>query len=193
MDETAVKKLIDDALAAGLKTGLNQFQEFFKKELAPIASRLDEFEAVVTEPAPPAEKPETSAANPETAALLERIAKMERVEQDRQAELSRMKFDSTLTNTLAKHSPLHGDVVKELLAARYSAQAVEKNGEWYLPNGSKLAEEVDSFFKSDAGQHFIANPSGQSLGTTTSSKPAATQKSFKELTSDEMLAEWSLG
>lgn len=192
MDETAVKKLIDDALAAGLKTGLKQFQEFFKKELAPIASRLDEFEAVVTEPSPPAEKPEASAANPETAALLERIAKMERVEQDRQAELARMKFDSTLTSTLAKHSPLHGDVVKELLAARYSAQAVEKNGEWYLPNGSKLAEEVDSFFKSDAGQHFIANPSGQSLGTTTSSKPPTTQKSLKELTSDEMMAEWSI-
>jgi hypothetical protein len=193
MTEDEIKKIIEAtvqaAIAPALKSGLEQFADHFKKELAPIAARLDEFEAIVTEPDPTPDKPDAGKpAAPETAALIERLAKMERLEEGRQAELRSMKLEAALGSAVGKHNPLHQDIVKEILSTRYGSKAVEKDGEWYLPNGSKLGEEVDSFFGSEAGQHFIANPAGKSLGTQAAKQPSAAPKSPKDLSSDEMLA-----
>lgn len=194
MDEAQIQQYINAAMTSGLKSALGEFKSYFTEQISPINERLSQFEAA---PQPEAAKPNPEAqgnqGNPETAALMERLAKMEKLEQSRQAELRQMKLDSALGSAVGKHNPMHGDMVKELLATRYGAKAVEKDGEWYLPNGSKLNEEVDSFFGSDAGQHFLSNPSGQSLGTATAKAPNAPQKSFKDLTSDEMMADisWS--
>ena len=193
MDETQIQSYINAALTSGLKSALGEFKSYFTEQINPINERLSQFE-VATAPQPdkvPAV--EATPASPETSALMERLAKMEKLEMSRQAELHQMKLDSALGTAVGKHNPMHGDMVKELLANRYGAKAVEKDGEWYLPNGSKLAEEVDSFFGSDAGMHFLSNPSGQSLGTSTTKSPAAPQKSAKDMTSDEMMADvvWS--
>lgn len=195
MDETQIQEYINKAMTSGLKSALGEFKSYFNEQLNPISERLSQFEVATV----PQEKQDTTQespatqGSPETAALMERLAKMEKLEQSRQVELRQMKLDSALGTAVGKHSPMHGDMVKELLANRYGSKAVEKDGEWYLPNGSKLDEEVDSFFSSDAGMHFISNPSGQSLGTQTTKTPQAATKSFKDLSSDEMMADisWS--
>jgi hypothetical protein len=187
--KSLIEVTVQASIAPALKSGLAQFADHFKKELAPIAARLDEFEAIVTEPDPTPDKADTGKpAAPETAALMERLAKMEQLEQSRQAELRSMKLETALGSAVGKHNPLHQDIVKEILSTRYGSKAVEKDGEWYLPNGSKLGEEVDTFFATEAGQHFITNPAGTSLGTQSAKQPATTPKSAKDMTSDEMLA-----
>lgn len=192
MDEAAIKALIDQAIASGLKSGLDSFKSYFGEQLTPIKEQLGQFEVALTEPEPkPQEIPEATK-SPETAALMERLAKMEKLEQERQAELRQMKFDGALSKTLGKHNPMHQEMVKELLANRYNSKAVEKDGEWYLPNGSKLSEEVDSFFTSDVGQHFVANPSGQNVGVPSSRSVPTPGKSTKDLTSDDMFADFTL-
>ena len=189
MTEDEVQKYINAALTSGLKSALGEFKSYFTEQINPINDRLSQFE-VATAPQPDkAPALEATPASPETSALMERLAKMEKLEQSRQAELHQMKLDSALGSAIGKHNPMHSDMVKELLATRYSSTAVEKDKEWYLPNGSKLAEEVDSFFGSDAGMHFLSNPSGQSLGTSTTKSPVAPAKSSKDMTSDEMMAD----
>jgi hypothetical protein len=77
-------------------------------------------------------------------------------------------------------------MLKELLSNRYGSKAVEKDGQWYLPSGAKLSEEVDGFFKSDMGQHFISNPAvggGTVASTSVSNAPKGTA------TSDDMFAD----
>lgn len=191
MTPEEVQSYINTAMASGLKSALGEFKSYFTEQINPINERLSQFESAPASQEQP--DPVESQGNPETAALMERLAKMEKLEQSRQVELRQMKLDSALGSAVGKHNPMHGDMVKELLANRYGAKAIEKDGEWYLPNGSKLNEEVDSFFSSDAGQHFISNPSGQSLGTSTAKPPNAPPRSMKDLTSDEMMSDISWG
>lgn len=188
MDEEQVKKLIDSALTAGLKQGFQEFREFFKGELQtsikPIQETLAGYE-VATEPQhqPSGDLP------PEYSALIERLAKMEQLEQQRQQELRDLKFNQFLNKSLAQHNPLHSELVAELLTNRYKAQAIEKDGQWLLPNGSTLAEEVSSFFKSDTGLHFLPNPSQQGGELPESGKPQTSGKAEPSL--EEMLADMS--
>ena len=186
------QEAINQAITAGLKSGLGEFKKHFTAELSPIHERLLQFEAVITDPATPDPTQPTESANPETSALMERIAKMEQAEQSRLAELRQMKLSNALGQAVGKHSPLHQDLVTELLSNRYGAKAIEKDGEWYLPNGSKLGEEIDSFFNSEAGLHFVKNPANASLGAESSSPTRAPEKSVKDVTSDDMFADWVL-
>jgi hypothetical protein len=119
---------------------------------------------------------------------MERLAKMEKAEQVRTAELQQMKLNAALGSAVSKYNPMHQELVKELLGNRYGTKAFEKDGEYYLPNGAKLGEEIDSFFGSEVGQHFLSNPSNASVGTKPSSTlPVVPKKSLKDLTSEEML------
>ena len=191
MDE-ATKLYLDEALANVLKGALKELKKDLTTQMsasiAPINERLAQYEMTTA----PQEKVDPSVTTtPETAALLERLQRMEKVEQERVVELQKLKFDGALNKLLGNHSPIHGDMVRELLANRYN-KAIEKNGEWYLPNGSKLSEEVEGFFSSDAGRHFVANPAGQTLDSHLSSKVSATSKSSKEISSDDMLQDWIL-
>lgn len=189
MTPEEIQSYINAAMTSGLKSALGEFKSYFTEQINPINERLSQFE-VATAPQPDkALATDASPASPETSALMERLAKMEKLEMSRQVELHQMKLDQALGSAVGKHNPMHGDMIKELLATRYGAKAVQKDGEWYLPNGSKLAEEVDSFFSSDAGMHFLSNPSGQSLGTSTTKSPTAPQKSAKDMTSDDMMAD----
>lgn len=193
MTPEEIQAYINTAMTSGLKSALGEFKNHFAELVNPINERLSQFEVATA----PLENPKDAASgatpshNPETAALMERLAKMEKVEVARQAELRQMKLDNALGSAVGKHNPLHVDMVRELLANRYGAKAIEKDGEWYLPNGSKLNEEVDNFFGSDAGMHFLSNPSGQSLGTTATKPPNAPQRGYKDLTAEEMLADMS--
>lgn len=199
MTPEEIQNYINNALASGLKTALSEFQEYFKAELGPVNERLAQFEEALTAPSDPGQpvNPATSQnltdPDPASKVLMDRIAGLEKAEANRLEELRTMKLDSALISAVGKHNPLHLETVTELLANRYKAKAVEKNGEWYLPGGAKLAEEVDSFFKSESGSHFLPNPSGQSLGSaSTNSKVAVGNKSLKDLTAEEMLTDWVL-
>lgn len=168
-EKAEMQAYINEAMASGLKGAFKEFRGHFQEQLSPIAERLNAFEAASNpEPSPNVPVGESGDASPQTQALMERLAKMERQEVSRQEELKAYKFQGELTSTIGKHNPLHGEMVKELLNSRYGSTAVEKDGQWYLPNGSKLSEEVESFFKSDAGQHFVPNPSGKSANVVNS-------------------------
>jgi hypothetical protein len=185
------KDYLDTALTSALKGSLGEFQKYFKEQLSPINERLSAFEAVT--PATPPASPGTPETPESTeSALLARLAQLEASELSRVEELKQMKLDKALGDSVGKHNPLHADVVRELLATRYGSKAVEKNGEWYLPNGSKLSEEVDTFFGSEAGLHFLPNPAGESLGTKATKAPAASGKAAKDITSDDMFEDWTL-
>ena len=187
MTPEEIQKYINDAMSAGLRGAFQEFRGHFQEQLAPIAERLNAFEAGSTPSAPNvSDSRESAGTNPETHALMERLAKMEKQELVRQEELRAYKFQGELGSTIGKHSPLHSDLVKELLNSRYASTAVEKDGQWYLPNGSKLSEEVEGFFKSEVGQHFMANPSGKSANVTASSA-VGNSLPKGELTSAEMM------
>lgn len=185
MDEAAILKLIDTALGASLKSAFSDFRAHFSEQLSPINDRLAQFEAG-TPPAQEAPDDNVPSSNPETAALMQRLAKMEQQEIVRQDELKAYKFGNDLSSAIGKYSPLHGDTVKELLATRYQGKAIEKDGQWYLPSGSKLTEEVDSFFKSDIGLHFTANPAvgGGSVGSKTTPAAQKADASVEDMLAD---------
>lgn len=190
-----IQAYINEAMSAGLKSALSEFSAHFKSELGPVLSRLDAIEEIATTPQVLGkEDPEVLGSDPETAALLQRIQKMEKIEQERQDEMSRMKFAGALDKAVGKHNPQFGQDIKDLLALRLGT-AIEKAGEWYLPSGSKLAEEVDTFFASDIGKHFLANPAGQGIGGpggVTVGLGALPPKDPKDITAEEMLKDWVL-
>lgn len=194
MDKDEIQQYINQAMTAGLKSAFGEFQGYFKEQLkesiSPIQAKLMEFD-VVPEPTVPAPEDKPLTGSPETDALMQRIAKMEAAEQARLVELKQYKFTNELASAVSKYDPLHQDIAKELLTARYAGQAIEKDGSWYLKNGNKLTEEIDGFFKSEAGQHFIKNPAGASSGAKSSSKLPVDQ-SNPNPSSDEMLADWTL-
>lgn len=184
MDEESVLKLINTALGSSLKSAFAEFRSYTNEQLKPISEKLASFEVAPQEP----EVPEAAQGNasPEMAALTARLAAMEKQEVDRQAEVKAYKFSNDLGSSISKHNPLHAEMVKEVLSNRYGSKAVEKDGEWYLPSGSKVSEEVESFFKSDVGQHFTANPAVGG-GTVAGTKPADSPKGA--VSSNDMLAD----
>jgi hypothetical protein len=188
MDEAQIQEYINKAITSGLRGALGEFKGYFTEQLSPINERLSQFEAASAAPTPAAK--EQDPASPLNAALMERLAKMEKAEQARTAELHQMKINAALGNAVGKYNPMHQELVKELLTSRYGAKAFEKEGEYYLPNGAKLGEEIDSFFGSEVGQHFLANPSNSSVGAKPSGKlPSTPKKSIKDMTAEEMMLE----
>lgn len=183
MDETQVLALINTALGSSLKSAFAEFRSYTNEQLKPISEKLASFEVA---PLEPEVLSDPGSASPEMAALTARLAAMEKQESDRQAEVKAYKFSNDLGASISKVNPLHSELVKELLSSRYSSKAVEKDGEWYLPSGAKVSEEVEGFFKSDIGQHFIANPAVGG-GTVPSVKTGDVPKA--PATADDMLAD----
>lgn len=190
MDEEQVRKLIEASLAPAIKGAFAEFRGYFQEQLEPISSRLSEFE-VQSAPAPSEPKQNKSAegSDPALSALTARLAQMEKMEADRQQELRSYKFDNHLSSSIGKYDAIHGDLVKELLSTRYGSKTVEKEGKYYTPTGSTLDEEIDGFFKSEAGSHFLKAPVTAS-GNQQSSK--ATNTGTKaEPSLDDMLSDMS--
>jgi hypothetical protein len=186
MDEAQVLALIDKALGASLKSAFGEFRNYTAEQMKPLLAKLEEFEVAGSTPSAADEPVAPGASSPEMSALMSRLATMEKQEQDRQAEVKAYKFSNDLGSQVSKFSPIHGDMVKELLSSRYGSKAVEKDGEWYLPSGTKLSEEVDSFFKSETGQHFISNPA---VGGGTQSSTSVQNAPKGKVTSDDMFAD----
>lgn len=120
---------------------------------------------------------------PKDDVLSSRLAKLEKQlkesterEKARELEAQQLRFSNSLSNALAgKGNVLHQRLVAELLENRLKSGAVEKDGEWYAKDGSKISEAVEAFFSSDEGLHFL--PSNhqngtQTPGTKTPSTPA---------------------
>jgi hypothetical protein len=193
MDEAQVKALIDTAIATGLKSGLASFQAHYTKQIeelvAPIAARLDEFEVITEqEKQPAAAEPKDS---PEVRALMKRLEDMENRDRAREEELKSSRLSQALSKHIGGRSPLHAEAVTELLSKRVD-KAVEKDGEWYLPSGLKLSEEVDNFFNSPVGLHFTANPvKGSTSDAGGTRATGGTKKDPKDVTLDDMLADFS--
>lgn len=187
MDEEQVKKLIEASLAPAIRGAFQEFRGYFQEQLEPISSRLSEFE-VATQPEPTKASKSTEApTDPALSALTARLAQMEKMEADRQQELRSYKLDNHLSSSVGKYDAIHGDLVKELLSNRYGSKVVEKEGKYYTPSGSTLDEEIEGFFKSEAGSHFLKAPVTAS-GNQQSSK--ATNTGTKaEPSLDDMLAD----
>ncbi len=194
-EKAEVQEYISQSMKEGLKSAFGEFQGYFKDQLkenlSPIQSKLAEFDVALPPNDPEPDRTNVPSGNPETDALMQRLAKMEKAEQERLQELRQYKFTNELASTVSKYDPLHQDIAKELLMARYAGKAIEKDGSWYLPSGNKLTEEIDGFFKSDAGQHFIKNPAGKSSGQQGSSKLPVAQGNPNP-SSDDMLTDWQL-
>lgn len=178
MNEDQVKDFIDKAISNGLKSGLSEFSKHFTEQLKPYNDRLAQFEEVLTQPAPQEVSQDGSSA------LLERIANMENAEKARVKELQAMRLDAKVQDSISRFQPLHQETIKELLSNRYG-KAIEQNGDWYLPNGKSIAEDVQEFFSSDVGSHFI--PSKPKAGLGSGGEQLAGKANSKAATVDDML------
>jgi hypothetical protein len=190
MDEAQVKALIEAAMAPAIRGAFQEFRGYFQEQLEPLSAKLNEFEvatAAAVEPEPKAKSKGSSQESPELTALTARLAQMEQKEQERQAELKTYKFGNELQSLVGKYDAIQGDLVKELLSNRYGSKVVEKNGKYYTPNGTTLDEEVDGFFKSEAGSHFIKAPTTSGSGTQKSNAAPSSNKA--EPSVDDMLAD----
>lgn len=194
MDEASIKALIEASLAPAIRGAFQEFRSYFQEQLEPLSAKLNEFEVATAasepEPAKRGRPAKESQESPELTALTARLAQMEQKEQERQAELKTYKFGNELQGLVGKYDAIQGDLVKELLSNRYGSKVVEKNGKYYTPNGTTLDEEVESFFKSEAGSHFIKAPATSGSGTAKTNVPSNGQKG--EVSVDDMLAdmEW---
>lgn len=192
MDEAQVKALIEASLAPAIRGAFQEFRGYFQEQLEPISNRLSEFEVISQAPSVPQEQTRESkkgATDPAYEALTARLAQMEKLEADRQAELRTYKFGNELGSMVGKYDAIHSDLVKEVLSTRYAGKVVEKGGKYYTPSGSTLEEEVASFFGSDAGSHFLKAPQATPGGTKPSTNVSATKATPSV---DDMLAdmEW---
>lgn len=179
MTPEEVQAMMDKALAPALRGAFQEMRGYFQEQLAPITQRLSEFEVGVQE------EPATTV-DPGVAALTARLAQMEKMEADRQQELRSYKLDNYMGSSVGKYDTIHGDLVKELLNNRYGSNAVEKEGKYYLPSGNTLDEEIDGFFKSEAGSHFLKAPVTTSGNQQTSKATVTSTKA--EPTLDDMLS-----
>lgn len=189
MDEAQVKALIEASMASGIRGAFQEFRGYFQEQLAPLTKQLAEFEVASVpnaEPEPKASK-KAEGSNDAMAALTARLASMEKMEADRQVELKTYKFGNELSNNIGKYDTIHGDLVKELLSNRYGSKVIEKDGKYYTASGTTLDEEIDGFFKSDTGSHFLKAPATTSSTTAKSSTTATGQKG--EVSVDDMLAD----
>lgn len=116
-------------------------------------------------------KPEGKPAKAETAleqrirVLEEQLTKAEEARQAQEKASANLRFDQQLSQELDGASPLHKGIVKELLANRLKADAVETEGSW-LVNGKTLAEVTKSFFETPEGQHFLPSSHQNGAGVT---------------------------
>ena len=186
MDEAQIKALIEAALAPAIKGAFGEFRSYFSEQLNPINERLSQFEVGTPETPTPTQETVSTPNNQAMEALTARLAQMEKMEADRQTELRQYKFQGELSSQVSKYDPLHQDMVKELLANRY-ANTVEKGGKYYTPQGSTLDEEVDGFFKSEVGSHFLKAPAATPGGTQKSNVPSNGNRDEPSL--DDMLAD----
>lgn len=192
MDEAQVRALIEASLAPAIKGAFSEFRGYFQEQLEPITSRLSEFEVASSAPSEPEPKAKSKGSpqeSPELTALTARLAQMEKMEADRQQELRSYKLDNYMGTSVGKYDAIHGDLVKELLSNRYGSKVVEKDGKYYTPKGTTLDEEIDGFFKSEAGSHFLKAPVTVPGGTQQTSKSTSGNKAEPSL--DDMLADMS--
>lgn len=167
-----------------------EIQALIDSKFSALESKLDGALSALAD-----KKPETPT-EPSKDPLASRLAKLEKQlkeaqerEQVKEKEAQELRFTSALSNALGlQGSLLHSNLVQEVLANRLKNGAVEKDGEWYTKDGSKLTESVSEFLKSDVGTHFIASTHQNGLGTPSTKIPPVTPKP-SEATLDDMVSD----
>lgn len=194
-----IQSALDAALPATLKSAFGEFNKHLEEQIRPINDRLGQFEIAGT-PKEISEEPEVTkeSKDPAFEALTNRLAKLEAdnktlAEKNTQREQAsqQLRFENTLGSALAgKGNVLHQQLVSEILSSRLKSGAVEKDGEWFTKDGSKLSEAVDSFFGSEQGLHFLPSNHQNGTGTPATRQPAAnTKQNAKDMSLDAMLAD----
>lgn len=147
MDEAQVKALIDAALAKQA----TDFEKLVGDILEPTMKTFmeDVKKSVDTKPEGKPAKAET-ALEQRIRVLEEQLTKAEEARQAQEKASANLRFDQQLSQELDGANPLHKGIVKELLANRLKADAVETEGSW-LVNGKTLAEVTKSFFETPEG------------------------------------------
>ncbi len=169
MTKEEILTILEEVLPALLKPTtdklLGDVTEFMNGVVTPLADKIEAVSA-----APKAEPQddintdttETSTEDPTMSndPLMARVKLLEQqladaaAKQEAQEKAARdMRFNSTLSAELDKLSPIHKNVVQELLANRLKG-ADEVEGKW-LYNGQTLEESIKGFFGTPEGMHFL--------------------------------------
>jgi hypothetical protein len=134
------------------------------------------------------EQPKEDPLNSRLAKLEKQLKEATEREKARELEAQQLRFSNTLGSALAgKGNILHQKIVAELLENRYKSGAIERDGEWYTKDGSKLSEAVESFFSSDEGLHFLPSNHQNGTQTPTNKQPATNSTDKADL--DTMISQ----
>ncbi|MBW4558430.1 MAG: hypothetical protein KME59_21395 [Trichormus sp. ATA11-4-KO1] len=193
MTPEEIKELIQStfnaSLPVALKGAFSEFESYFNEQLKPINDRLNQFE-VASEPEPDNSDPVANRLK-----MLEaKLAESEAREQQRVKEAEDLHFSNNLKDALAtKGNVLHQGLVSEILSRELRNGAVQKDGQWYTKDGSKLSEAVDRFFGTPEGLHFLPSQHQNGTGTPGLKQPPGNQPvNPKDVSVDDMISDMGL-
>lgn len=183
-----IEELVESLLQPTVDALLNEVKTYMTTNAKQLSDRLDAIEKRPTE----APKDENSTKGKAESAMEQRIKALEtqlqQAEEARQAQekaAQAMRFDSALGGTLDAISPMHKQVVQELLANRMKQDSVEKDGMWLTKDGKTMDEAVKGFFETPEGKHFLPSQHKDGAGT----KEPVQTKTEQKLSTHEMLAQ----
>lgn len=189
MERTEIEKLINEVIASKLE---NLTEEFFQPATETLTNEIRDYVASMTDGvdkrikslektrSPESQSSEAGTESPLDARVKDLEARLQEAEERRvtqEKEASALRFDNTLSATLDEFSPLHKNVVHELLRNRFKDDVTENDNQWLTKKGRTLKEATEEFFGTDEGKHFLASSHRDGAGTKEPEKqrPIATQ------------------
>lgn len=182
MNKDEILALLAEELPGLLKpsidTLLGDVSKFMNEQIAPISDQIK----VLSQP-----KVETKVETKTTKEQLKEdndpvLARVKLLEQqlevaakDKEAQDLKsqdLRFNEVLSKEIDKASPMYKGVVSELLATRLRKDAKETDLGW-LANGKNLSENVNAFFESPEGQHFLPSKHQNGVGIQETKAPKA--------------------
>ncbi len=182
MNKDEILALLAEELPGLLKPTVDQLlgdvSKFMSEQITPLSDRLEKSEKVQAQPKEEAKAPkdDSDSQDPVLARvkLLEQqleVASKEKANQEAQAK--DMRFNQVLSQEIDKVTPMHKGVVSELLATRLRKEAQETETGWLAKDGKNLSENVQAFFKSDEGMHFLPSSHQNGVGLSEPKAPKA--------------------
>lgn len=183
-----IEELVESLLQPTVEALLSEVKTYMTTNAKQLADRIEAIEKRGTE----TPKDENSTKGKAESAMEQRIKALEtqlrEAEDARQAQekaAQSMRFDGALSSQLDSVSPMHKNIVQELLATRLKQDAVEKDGQWLTKDGKTMDEAVKGFFSTPEGMHFLPSQHKDGAGT----KEPVQTKTEQKLSTHEMLAQ----
>lgn len=182
MDKAEILALLNEVLPELLKptvdTLLSDVMSFMAESVTPLSDRIAELSQPKETPTEqPKEQSDSSDPMVARVKLLEdKLAQAAEKEAKQEAAAQDLRFSNSLNGELDKLSPLHKNIVQEILSNRIRKDVVEKDGQWLTKDGKTLSETVKNFFDSPEGQHFLPTNHQNGVGASESGAPKAGEK-----------------